>query len=281
MFQLVVCIVLSALVAIPSTVSLHASHVVPQAPQGGVGYVEPATSSKVWLGRHAEFEEFLRTATIERFENTQIGVTAPRRCFFTPGGLAASGLCKNLQPGVADGFFESYKSEIAAYKLDRLLQLDMVPPTVERTISRGPQSIQLWVENVIMQKDMEENKLQPNPPDIPEFNRQFYRFRVFDNLIGNIDSNKGNMLFDRLWNHIKVDHSRAFTDTMTMPWALVRIDRVFFDRLKALDRRTVTREIGHLLEAGAMNALFLRRDEIVQTFERLVKEQGEREVFVP
>ena len=45
--------------------------------------------SKIWVGRHAEFEEFLRTAPIERVEKVPIGVTKPERGFFAPGGLAA------------------------------------------------------------------------------------------------------------------------------------------------------------------------------------------------
>jgi len=46
--------------------------------------------------------------------------------FFVLGGLAAGASVKNTPPGRYDGFAESYQSEIAAYKLDRLLQMDMV-----------------------------------------------------------------------------------------------------------------------------------------------------------
>ena len=43
--------------------------------------------SKVWVGRYAEFEEFLRTAPIERVTDVPVGVTKPKRAFFAPGGL--------------------------------------------------------------------------------------------------------------------------------------------------------------------------------------------------
>ena len=39
-----------------------------------------------------------------------------------------------VQPGVDRGFRENYKTEIAAYELDKLLKMDMVPPSVERQI---------------------------------------------------------------------------------------------------------------------------------------------------
>ena len=60
---------------------------------------QPA-SSKVWIGRYSEYEEFLRTAAIERFQGTKVGITLPKRCFFAPGGLAPSAICKNLPPDI-------------------------------------------------------------------------------------------------------------------------------------------------------------------------------------
>ena len=41
---------------------------------------------------------------------------------------------RSLPPGVYRGFRESYKAEIAAYELDKLLKMDMVPPSVERQL---------------------------------------------------------------------------------------------------------------------------------------------------
>jgi hypothetical protein len=107
---------------------------------------KPALSSKVWIEHYAEYEEFLKTAPIERLAAIPVGVTHPRRAYFAPGGLAASAAVKNLPPGRRAGFWESYKSEIAAYELDRLLGLDMVPPTVERRVEGDLVSVQLWVE---------------------------------------------------------------------------------------------------------------------------------------
>src|SRR5437867_126940 len=229
------------------------------------------SSSKIWIGRYAEFEEFLRTAPFQkRSESTPVGILAPRHMFFEDGGPAKGAAVKKIPPGRRDGFFESYKSEIAAYKLDRLLQMDMVPPTVERLVDGDRASVQLWVLNTRMLKEVEEKKLRS--PDAAGWNRQWHRVEVFDDLVGNIDENKGNLLFDPLWNFVKIDHSRAFTDTMTMPFDIEKvvkqIDRPFFDHLKALDQQTIRREIGDLLtENGAMPAFFRRRDAIVKKFE--------------
>ena len=54
---------------------------------------------------------------------------------------------KALRPGYSKGFMESYKAEIAAYKFDRLLGLNMVPPIVERNMNGSNGAAVLWVEN--------------------------------------------------------------------------------------------------------------------------------------
>jgi hypothetical protein len=246
---------------------------------GSAAQAEQPSSSKVWIGRYTEYEEFLRSATIERMQDIGVGVTAPRHAFFTPGGLAGGGVVKNLPPGMRNNYWESYQSEIAAYRLDRLLQLEMVPPTIERKVERDFMSIQLWVDDTRTLKEVQQKNLRA--PDVDAWNRQLHRAQVFDNLIGNIDENSGNLLFDRQWNFIKVDHSRCFTEVLTLPFPNVKqIDRPFFERLKALDQQKVRQEIGNLVKTGAVGALFRRRDAIVKGFEALAKKEGDAAVFV-
>ena len=269
------------------TLWLAVSFLIPvqEAPAPAAAQSQQPAGSKVWIGRYAEYEEFLRTAKIDSLKRIAVGVTAPRHAFFAPGGLAGGAAVKNLAPGRKEGFWESYKSEIAAYKLDRLLELDMVPPTVERKVEGDIASAQLWIDDTMMLKEMQEKKL--HAPDPESWNRQLHRAYLFDDLVANIDENAGNLLFDRQWNFIKVDHSRAFTDTQALPFPIgqtgghgvLRIDRQFFERVKALDRPTVAREIGNLLEGNCLPALFQRRDAIVKQFEELAKKNGEAQVF--
>jgi hypothetical protein len=112
---------------------------------------------------------------------------------------------------------------------------------------------------------------------------QVDRQKMFDDLVADIDDNQGNMLIDRAWNLIKVDHSRAFTSTMVQPFeigkTLSRIDRPFYERVKALDRATVQREIGPLLEGGGVGILMSRRDAIIKAFDKLAAAKGDAAVF--
>ena len=237
------------------------------------------TGSKVWVGRYAEFEEFLRTAAIDRVGDVPVGVTKPKRAFFAPGGIAASAVVKHLPMGHRSGFWEAYKSEVAAYELDRLLELDMVPPTVERRVGPDRASVQLWVEKSKLLKEVDQSQC----PRQTEWAKQVCRQRVFDNLVANIDRNAGNMLVDGEWNIILIDHSRAFgTDRMPFEKEMTRVDRVFFERLKALDEAAVMARLKPwVLGDGTVRGILKRRDKIVAHLEKLARERGEAAVFPP
>jgi hypothetical protein len=248
----------------------------------------PATSapaaSKIWIGHYAEYEEFLRTVEIVRTEGFKKGVTGKtKHAFLKPGGLTAEGALRTAQPGFADGFFESHKSEPAAYRLDRLLELDMVPPTVERRYNGEAVSLQLFIPNTKDLRDVTVQKLRA--PDPERWNYQLHRAYMFDDLVANIDDNATNLMFDPQWNLIKIDCSRCFTNRLVQPFGIGtkfnQIDRPFFERVKALDKATVAREIGDLVEGGAVDALFARRDAIVKAFEKLAMQKGGSQVFVP
>ena len=106
-----------------------------QAPAPAPAAAQAGPGSKIWIGHEAEYEEFLRTAKIAKSSEIKVGVTHPHHCYFESGGLVAGAVFKPLQPGRQSGYFESYRSEIAAYELDKILGLGMVPPTVERKYS--------------------------------------------------------------------------------------------------------------------------------------------------
>jgi hypothetical protein len=248
-----------------------------QAATPPTGSATSATGSKVWIGRHDEFAEYLKKAPIDRTDFIGVGVTKPERAYFAPGGLARRAAVKHLPAGIRGGFWESYKSEVAAYELDRLLGLDMVPVTVERRVGSDLASVQLWVEDCRLLKELDQSKC-PRPT---EWAKQVCRQRAFDNLIGNIDRNQGNLIVDPEWNLVLIDHSRAFArDKMPFEKELVRVDREFFERLKALDEASLMKHVRPwVLDDGAIRALLKRRDRIVSRLEQLAREKGEAVVF--
>lgn len=244
------------------------------APEARLAPASPGPG-RAWVGREREFEEFLKSTPIVRFEEVPVGVTKPRRGFFAPGGIAASAVFKPLRPGRSRGFFESYKSEIAAYELDKLLGLGMVPPTVEKRVRNEIGSAQLWVEGCQLLKSREGQRA----PDTKAWNLQVHRQRVWDNLIANIDRNQGNLLVDDDWNLVLIDHSRAFTRLDDLKYPMLRIDRPFYARLKALTEDDLKTHLRGLLFDGPKSVL-KRRDRIVAHFEKLIAERGEATVLI-
>src|SRR6187549_2773502 len=121
---------------VPATSALTAS---PQA-------AAASPSARIWAGRNTEFEAYIRDTPIDHFEEVPIGVTHPKRAYFKSGGLVESVAWKILPPGRPAGYWESYKSEIAAYELDKLLNLRMIPPAVERQINGETGAAVMWVD---------------------------------------------------------------------------------------------------------------------------------------
>lgn len=241
--------------------------------------VAQGSETKVWIGHWAEYEEYLRTAPIDRIEDVGQGVTKPERAFFSPGGLAASAIVKILPRKRQRGFWEAYKSEVAAYELDRILGLDMVPVTVERRIKGDRASVQLWVEGTKLLSEVGSE----TPKHPVNWVRQVRRHRVFDALIANIDRNAGNMLIDEDWNLILIDHSRAFMKNDT-PFLdkITAIDRPIYEAMKALDEATLNERLKPwLFGKGSVKDLLKRRDKIVKKLEKLTEKLPEGAVFPP
>ena len=116
----------------------------PQAP----AQPQAVVCSNVWQSRTPEFEEYLKAAKVDKITDIPIGVMRPRRAYLAPGGLIGSFAWKPIRPGVQSGYFESYKSEIAAYELDKLLGMNMVPVAVERRVENDLGAAIMWVEGV-------------------------------------------------------------------------------------------------------------------------------------
>lgn len=212
-------------------------------------------NARVWVGRHQEIEETLRTA--ECMTRQLLGANGPVRCTLRPGGPVARMLWKAWPPGVHRGFRESYKSEIAAYELDKLLMLNMVPPTVERQLDGNTGAAQLWLEGVVA----ESAGASPAEPNQTRAD-QLARMNMFDVLIGNPDRNLANMLHDKAGNLFLVDHSRAFGTDAGRPYKLSRIDRGLWTTIERLTRTQLDAVLKAWLGDDEIRAVLGRRDKM-------------------
>jgi hypothetical protein len=268
-----VSVVLLCLLATGAPVFTTASH--RWAPQAAA----EAASSKTWLDRRQALEDYLKIAEVIKMEEIGLGVTKPRRAYLAPGGLVDRMAWKTIRPGIHEGFWESYRSEIVAYELDKLLGLDMIPPTVERRVKGEVGAAIMWISPAKSFKDLGGPPSAP-PDKLAAWSRQLIRAKMFDNLICNIDPNLGNWLVDPAWNLILIDHTRSFTTKKDMVHVLTRIDRGLWDRMKALTVESLTSVLGNWIGNREIRAIIERRDRMQGVIDKLVAAKGEAAVFV-
>ena len=235
---------------------------------------EPGKCSLVWAGHESEIEQMLKEGKVAKMENVPIGVTKPQRATLQDHPMRFA--WKPLTPGYSKGFMESYKAEIAAYKLDRMLGLNMVPPIVERNMGGRNGAAVLWVENT-------RGWSVEKPPQGPEplWSLQLTRMKMFDLLIANIDRNQGNLIYDHDWHLFLIDHSRAFTGKKDLKGMaeLGRVDRKLWQKMAALTIEDLDRGLDTWVGGNEKKALLARRDLMAKNIAQMVAKRGEQSVF--
>ncbi len=234
---------------------------------------DPTRCSLTWPGFEAELEAALVEGKVLKLEDIPIGVTKPQRATLESGQRFA---WKPIRPGYNKGFMESYKAEIAAYKLDRMLDMNMVPPVVERKHSGLTGAAVYWIDNV---KGWSVEK-PPQGPE-PAWSRQLSKMKMFDLLIANIDRNQGNLIYDNDWHLFLIDHSRAFTDKKDLKnlAPLGRVDRQLWEKMQALTMADLDVGLEKWIGDKEKKALLARRDIMAKNIADLVKTRGEKSVF--
>jgi hypothetical protein len=227
----------------------------------------------------AEIEKFLREAKILGAKGTKKGVTGSLRATLSDGTLTHDAQIQTIEEskrefrtntGIEFDFRDSWTFNIAAYKIDRLIGLNMVPVSVTRTHRSTPAAFTWWVDDYLMdEQDRTKNKLEA--PDRGYYHRQRAMMHVFDELIANVDRNMGNILYLKDWRLVLIDHTRAFRkfSTLRLPAQVTRCDRQVYEAMKRLDRETLKREVGKQLDDGQIKSLLARRDAIVKKLDSL------------
>jgi hypothetical protein len=226
--------------------------------------------ARIWLGRHQEIEEYLRTAECVSSDTVRFSLPGSLRCTLAPGGPVARMYWRPTTPGVQRGFWMSYKAEIAAYELDKLLKLDMVPPAVERELKGVRGSMVLWVENLASWEF-------PDPPPYAirgRWERQLTRMTMFDDLIGNQRRHVGNTVRDGQWNLILLDHVATFRSGTELPFPLTRIDALLWERMQRLTREQLDTTLRPWLDDKEIAGIIARRERMKTEINRLIKKQG-------
>lgn len=246
------------------------------------------------IAEFARWEEYLKTADITKEEQPWKGrqaVTNPWEVTLEKDGVTKKAIWKDCE-GRMKGYVENWKWEIAAYKLDRYLGLNMVPPTVEKSNKGRRGSCQLYLGVRSLKEHMEEKIKMPSYR-VFHYNRAIYLHRAFDNLIANEDRHQENYRLTEDFRLILIDHSRSFRTSKKFTKNLIydehnrenptfimrELPRAFVEKLKSLNHEILREVIGEYLTDEEIECVLIRRDLILEWLNKRIEKEGEDKVL--
>jgi hypothetical protein len=236
------------------------------------------------LAEREKWEKFLEEAKIVEWSqplNPRMAVTEPWRLKLEKDGIVKYGWWKNVD-GRYKGYMDRWRWEIAAYCLDKLLGLNMIPPYVEKRFRGDRGVISLEADYMMKVREKQEKKIKCPPRYVYSYNRATYLWRFWDNLIANEDRNEGDILITEDWRVIIIDHSRSFRTYKKFKHkrkgkdeSIMELPRALVEKLKSLDFEMIKNAVGEHLTDKEINAVLVRRELLLKEVDRLIVKFGE------
>jgi len=246
------------------------------------------------------WESFLRTAEIVKSEPIGEGVTNPWKIYLKAGDVEKKAAWKGTTGE------QEWRFEIAAYRLDKLIGLNMLPPAIERTFNRKRGALILWADSkTSLLKLTEDNakarqagrKEDPPPEFDAVYGRGKYIARIWDCLVANEDRTQENILYTDDWRTLLIDHSFAFRSEGEYATKLIfgkngikkyengtpilikQAPRALVEQIRALDTASVKAAVGPYLTAKEIAAVLSRAKILVAEIEEMAKQIGEEKFY--
>ena len=156
--------------------------------------------------------------------------------------------------------------DLAAYRLDRLIGLDMVPVTVAREVDGESGSVQFAPSRVMTETQRSEQEIGASA--WCPLRDQFQAMYIFDSLILNEGRNYERMLYSTdSFQLILVGHDNTLATGRDRPAYLrevpLEIGATWTEVLASLDEEELTEALEDVLDRRRIRALLRRRDELL------------------
>ncbi|NNC57160.1 MAG: hypothetical protein HKO12_06345 [Woeseiaceae bacterium] len=154
----------------------------------------------------------------------------------------------------------------AAYRLDRLLELDMVPVTAVREVSGAPGSLQFLSDQRM--DEMQRSAAGRGGGATCPLSDQWEAMYVFDVLIYNEGRTLQRMLYDTgNWRLMLSEHEYAFANKKGRPKHLAAVPLAITEgwkqALAKLTNEVLQENLGDVLDRRRLKALTVRRDQLL------------------
>jgi hypothetical protein len=157
-----------------------------------------------------------------------------------------------------------WQNEVAAYRLDRLLGIDMIPVTVERTIGGKPGALQFWIEKTVSAALVERDHVRL--PRWCSLESQYGLMRAFDALAGKLARTSENVVLGRDDGLARlIDNADAFPDAHRLDPRVAKppVGEELARRLRGLNAAKLKAGLAPWLDRAQQKAILARRDALL------------------
>ena len=277
MVVLLFCVVVSSPGRVPEFFSFIYS-----CPKSAPSQYRDAGGQPLPFRQEEELLDFLRIGRVTVLGKVGEGITGARKVLVQKDGLRVHAIFRDVRVAQLSGSGQNPMRlrddcifECAAYELNRLLGLDLVPPVVERKVLGTLGTLQVWIEGAETEK---RRKKRGSPArDKVSLARQGQIILIFDNLIFNDDRNSGNILHGpdgKVW---MIDHTRSFRTDEELPYpgGVESCETTLWRRLRSLKLSELRKTLRPYLRPAEVQALIERKRKLVELLQDIIDQKGE------
>lgn len=218
-----------------------------------------------------DIEDFLANGEVVEIEDVGEGVTRPRRVTLQKDGIQIRAILHTEDTKPKNkreiNLSDRFQYNAAAYRVDRLINLNMTPVTVLREVDGTPGSLMFWVDGLINEIKRRDQGLKGTP--WCKLVDQHHVLNAWDILVFNEDRTYQNIQYtESNWLLILIDHSRTFRINNRRPAYLqkakLKYPQLLADNMATLNQDQLYEAIGGFIDRNQIKSILKRRDSILK-----------------